>query len=190
MTALRIYSRSTGMAAVWAMAMMLAPLPVLASDAAQRLAAFHESLIERYPGVAHLSADDLAAMADEEVVLFDVRKESEYAVSRIEGAIRVPPSITAGEFLADHAPVIAGKQVVFYCSVGERSSRLAERVRARLGANTVAGVHNLEGGIFNWHNEYRNVVSSDGQTDAIHPFNRRWGRLLERSDAIRMTPER
>ena len=50
-------------------------------------------------------------------------------------------------------------------------------------------VYNLEGGIFRWHNDYNTVVSQVGETEAVHPFNRKWGQLLERQDMIRMRPE-
>jgi|GEM_PF-832847 len=174
-------------------AMMLAlfavsSAPAYAGDTASAmLDRFHDDLVPRYAGVVHLSTADMATMNPDDVVLFDVRKPSEYDVSRIDGAIRVSPSASAADFLDDHAGVIRGRTVVFYCSVGERSSRLAQGVMSR-GAEAEA-VYNLAGGIFKWHNEFRDVVAANGDTTAIHPFNRRWGRLLERQDAIRTRPD-
>lgn len=156
------------------------------SAASMKLDRFHAGLIQRYAEVRHLSTDELAGMNPDEVILFDVRDRSEYDVSRIDGAIRVPPSISASDFIAEHAASLSGKTVVFYCSVGERSSRLADRVMSH--APETGSVYNLAGGLFKWHNEYRDVVAEGGETDAIHPFNRKWGRLLERRDAIRTQP--
>jgi len=158
-------------------------------SATAKLEAFHSGLIERYPDVAHISSNALQKMSPKDVVLFDVRRSSEFDVSRIEGAIRVSPSINASTFLREHAASMKGKTVIFYCSVGERSSRLAERVISRAGAAQSAALYNLEGGIFKWHNEYKDVVGGRGQTSAIHPFNRKWGRLLERQENVRTKPE-
>lgn len=157
--------------------------------ATAKLEAFHSGLLERYPEVTHISADALQELPPKDVVLFDVRKRSEFDVSRIGGAIRVSPSIDASAFLREHAASIKEKTVVFYCSVGERSSRLAERVMSQAGNAQPAALYNLEGGIFKWHNEYKDVVGASGETSAIHPFNRKWGRLLERQEDVRTKPE-
>jgi len=158
-------------------------------SATAKLERFHDGLAERYPDVAHISPDDLQKVLSDDVVLFDVRKNAEYDVSRIAGAIRVSPSISASDFLREHASALEGKTVVFYCSVGERSSRLAERVLSQAGGARAEAVYNLEGGLFKWHNEYRDVVAENGETTAVHPFDRRWGRLLVRQDAIRTKPD-
>jgi len=152
-----------------------------------KLDRFHITLMQRYDDVRHLSTDDLARMSPDEVVLFDVRDPAEYDVSRIGGAIRVDPSVEAAAFLDTHAEALRGRTVVFYCSVGERSSRLARRVAAR--TPDTGPIYNLAGGLFRWHNEDKPVVAERGETTAIHPFNRKWGRLIERQDAIRMEPE-
>jgi len=165
----------------------MATAALAGATASAKLDRFHVNLMQRYGDVRHLSTDELAAMNPEDVVLFDVRDQSEYDVSRIDGAIRVSPSISAPDFLDDHADALRGKTAVFYCSVGERSSRLAQRVMS--SAPEAGAVYNLAGGLFKWHNEYKNVVAKQGETSAIHPFNRKWGRLIERQDAIRMKPE-
>ncbi len=168
--------------------MVLSASAAVAGESAHsKLDRFHAGLTERYADVVHISTHELAGMTPEEVVLFDVRKQSEYDVSRIDGAVRVAPSVSASAFLDDHAEAIRGKSVIFYCSVGERSSRLAERVMSR-NPDTTA-IYNLAGGIFKWHNEYKDVIAAQGSTTAIHPFNRKWGRLLERQDAIRTSPQ-
>lgn len=182
------YVRDTAVMSGLALAVMLTPAGA-GESATEKLGQFHIGLTERYPDVAHISSDDLQTMRTDDVVLFDVRRESEYEVSRLDGAIRVPPSIRASDFLKTYASMIDGKRVVFYCSVGERSSRLADRVMAQAGDAQPAAIYNLEGGIFKWHNEYRDVVAANGQTSAVHPYNRKWGRLLERQDAIRMEPD-
>lgn len=158
------------------------------SGAVAALERVHADIIEDYPDVTHISATAIDDLAPEDVLFFDVREDDEFAVSRIEGAVRVEPGTDAEDFLRAHGDAIAGKAVVLYCSVGVRSSRLAERLLA-LGedAGPVA-LYNLEGGLFNWHNAGKPVVDGEGDTPAIHPYNRRWGRLIARQDDIRMTP--
>jgi len=146
-------------------------------SATAKLEEFHSGLTERYPDVSHVSPDELLNILPDDTVLFDVREVVEFEVSHIKGFVR-----KYGSQLKD-------KKVIFYCSVGERSSRLAQRVAAQLTDQQSVSVYNLEGGIFRWHNDYNTVVSQVGETEAVHPFNRKWGQLLERQDMIRMRPE-
>lgn len=145
-----------------------------------------------FPALAHLSSAELAAaMArGEDVAIFDVREEDEFAVSRLTGAQRVEPGAWGWQFVRDHGAGLAGKTVVFYCSVGVRSSKLAARVEKALRERGVKGVYNLEGGIFRWHNERRGLVDAHGITDRVHPYDGNWGKLIDGQDRISMIPRR
>lgn len=149
-----------------------------------------EDIAGRFKSIAHVKPDELAdrLKAAPRLVLFDVRETDEYAVSRLPGAIRVDPGISAAEFLRQHRAALAGKEVVFYCSVGERSSRLADAVKAQAlaaGARTIA---NLRGGIFAWHNQSRPLADGKGETRYVHPFDGNWGKLVRQRELTRMTP--
>jgi rhodanese-related sulfurtransferase len=113
-------------------------------------------------------------------LLFDVRSEEEYAVSRIQGAVRVDPGLSAKAFLGRHGARIRDRDLVFYCSVGERSARLAERVQEPALAAGVLSVANLRGGLFRWYNEGHPVVNAQGETDAVHPYGPDWEHLVEK----------
>lgn len=143
-----------------------------------------------YADVAHLTAEDLARRlaSGEQVVLFDVREPEEFAVSHITNAIRVDPSVWSWPFLRQHAASSKGKTVVFYCSVGVRSSKLAGRVQNALLEAGAVGVYNLQGGIFRWHNERRGLVDAAGDTQRVHPYDSDWGRLVERQDLVAAEP--
>jgi len=171
------------MAALAALAM-----PVSAQDqpADKRLAKIHDSLIEDYPNLSHVSAEEMnaALLGQEDVLLLDVRKETEYAVSHIDGALRVDPDISEEEFLRLYGDQAAGRTVVLYCSVGRRSSRLGDKVSAGLMEKGAVKVSNLEGGVFNWHNKTRPLVSGNHETDKVHPYNAWWSRLITRKDGI------
>lgn len=148
----------------------------------------HEKIVRNFEGVSHISAASLSDMAPKEYVLFDVRESEEYDVSHINGAIWVDPDIDAEEFLELYGDRLKGKFVILYCSVGVRSSRIAEQIKAYQSSPTSTSIYNLEAGVFGWHNEKRPLVqlSEDGpiSTEFIHPYNRWWGRMLNR-DALK-----
>lgn len=127
---------------------------------------------ERYPDVSQL---DLETYEREhaDALLVDVRTEEEYAVSHIPGAVHATtPAAVAAALRTAPAP-----EVVLYCSVGVRSSALADRLRRSLGVP----VHNLAGSIFAWANSGRPVVRDGREVHEVHPYDEHWGRLLDES---------
>lgn len=136
----------------------------------------------RFETVDHISANALAAMDETAVVIFDTRPPTEYAVSHIKNAVRLNPDISPTEFSRNYLSMTKGKTVVFYCSVGMRSSNVAARITGQLQETTE--VYNLRGGVFGWHNEDRPLVTVSGETDAIHPYDKTWGQLITRQDKL------
>jgi 3-mercaptopyruvate sulfurtransferase SseA len=70
--------------------------------------------------------------------------------------------------------------VVVYCSVGYRSERVGERLKA-LGFRDV---RNLYGGIFQWVNEGRPVYNATGPTRQVHPYSALWSTWLRQGEAV------
>lgn len=138
------------------------------------LAAFEASLAEDYPDLRQLSPEQLLA-SDKSPLLLDVRKPEEFAISHLAGAIQVDPDASSAEVrrLIGTRMTAPSKNVpvVFYCSVGYRSSKLAERVRKDLKADGVSTIANLRGGIFAWANRGLPVVDGKGPTRAVHPYD-------------------
>lgn len=128
-----------------------------------------------WPEVAQMSTDELAERmaASNEVtpLLIDVRTREEYEVSHLPGAIwaETPDQIASALREASDR-----RAVVFYCSVGVRSSRAA----AKLVRSGRANIFNLQGSIFKWANEGRSLIANDRAVHVVHPFNERWGVLL------------
>lgn len=122
------------------------------------------------------------------MILLDVREEDEFTVSRIPGAIRISPNAREEEVLETLSGQVEGVHVVFYCSVGVRSSRLAHRVSDGLRSAGTQEISNLRGGIFAWHNEGRALENGDGGTIWVHPYSEKWGRLLTRKDRASISP--
>ncbi len=163
----------------------IAPQSVLAE--AFNLQSVKDQVVRDYKGVKHMETAELAETLEGkgETLLFDVREESEFNVSRIPGAIRISPSSWGWTFLREHGDKVKGKKVVFYCSVGVRSSIMAARVQKGLLERGAAEVMNLNGGIFAWHNEKRGLVNAKGDTSYVHPYDSHWGKLIDRKDLAR-----
>lgn len=145
-----------------------------------------------YADVAHINTAELAALVGDgrPVVLFDVREAEEFAVSHIPGALRVDPSVWTSSFVKEFGGDVAGRTVVFYCSVGVRSSKLAGRAQAALKERGAAAIYNLEGGVFRWHNERRRLADAGGTTERVHPYDSNWGKLVDRQSLIAVEPQR
>ena len=118
-------------------------------------------------------AEWLASENEPLPLLLDARAPEEYSVSHLPNAILAPSVSEALEGLKGSE---LEKRVVVYCSVGYRSSRLAETL-AEAG---YPNVYNLEGSIFQWANEGRAVYRGREEVGAVHPYNNNWGKLLRR----------
>lgn len=131
---------------------------------------------ETFPDVPQMSTGRLADLLDQgrEVVLIDARSEAEFKTSHLEGAIRAIGVRAARKALEEHGDK---PTVVVYCSVGYRSSRLAQQLRD----DGVENVFNLEGSLFLWANEGRPVYRGSDQVRSVHPFDDDWGELLHES---------
>ena len=156
-------------AAVWVLVVATTTEPV------ERLTFFKDQVRMRFPQAPQLSTDELAARLEsgEEIVLLDVRRPDEYAVSHLPRAVRVDPNAAATlpPGVDPDLPVVA------YCSIGWRSSKWVEELRDQ-GVDAM----NLEGSIFQWAAEDRPMVRGDEPTSVVHPYSRLWGWLVESED--------
>ena len=133
----------------------------------------------RFPTVAQVSTDTLQAWLTESpqrenLLLFDVREPEEYAVSHLQGA---QPAPSKDEALKALQGVSSDHRIVLYCSVGYRSSELAQFLMKK----GYTEVYNLEGSIFAWANEGRPVYRGKERVQVVHPYDKIWGRLLKKS---------
>lgn len=152
-----------------------------------------KGLLRRYEGVKHMSAAELqkalAGPQKDSLLVLDVREKDEFAVSHLPNAIRVNPGIWHGPFMNRFGTLAKGKTVIFYCSVGERSSKLAKYVQDALKKSGARAVYNLKGGIFEWHNDKYPLMNGNGPTDFVHPYDKYWGQLVKRADKLRYLPQ-
>lgn len=122
------------------------------------------------------SVDELNKDLDK-VFIVDAREEAEYQVSHIPGA-------TFGGYdhfnPAQFESLDKETPIVFYCSVGYRSEKAAEKMKAAGYKN----VFNLYGSIFEWANKGYPLISGDGTTtNRVHTYNKKWGQWVT-SDKI------
>ena len=171
---------------------ILSTLPAAAqwwSSTPTPLAQIEKTVADQHDDIAHLEPEDFAKMqaAGEDFILLDVREKREFDVSHIPGAVQIDPGANATDVqaLLAEAGADADTPVVVYCSVGRRSSRLGSRMVDALDGRPVV---NLRGGVFAWHNEARPLENAAGTTDAVHPYNTKWGKLVERSEGISYDP--
>jgi rhodanese-related sulfurtransferase len=139
----------------------------------------------RFPHVPQMSTGELARLESEpprkKPILLDVRTPAEYEVSHIAGAIRIDPDASAASVL----PLLPhGRAVVAYCSVGYRSSALAQR----LIAAGQPDVYDLEGSIFQWANEGRPLEQNGKTVHVAHPYDAKWGKYLNASHRADVPP--
>lgn len=136
-----------------------------------------ERVIRALHPVPHLSPEQAEGLLGEGLAaVFDVRAEEEFAVGHLSGAVRVDPALPGGRFAAAHGAACAGRVVLFVCSVGLRSGRMAERAAPALAPFRPLAVANLSGGLFRWDVEGRRPA-----LPGLHPFNAGWGALLVRA---------
>ena len=132
---------------------------------------------EAFPDVPQMTTRQLAAIqahdAVPKIVLLDARTTAEFNVSHLPGAVLASNTRMALDALEANDPE---RTVVVYCSVGYRSSRLAEELRGRGFEN----VFNLEGSLFQWANEGRPLYHGDERVYEAHPYDEEWGQLLDK----------
>lgn len=132
--------------------------------------------IERdWPQAPQMSTAELAHQLtlarERRPLLIDVRSPEEFAVSHLQHAVNAESPAEISALVRKLPPARA---VVLYCSVGVRSSRATQQLFNTRRTN----VFNLKGSIFLWANEDGPVVREGKPVTEVHPYNRRWGQLL------------
>lgn len=125
-------------------------------------------------------AEQLNSVDSLDYSLFDVRSTEEFSQSHIASAIRVDPAMKTEEFVKKHQNDISNKQLIFYCSVGYRSSAFIKQISTLATDNGAKSLVNLKGGIFRWYNNTHPVFNSNGETSDIHPYHAMWSYLLKK----------
>ncbi len=111
-------------------------------------------------------------------IWLDAREHAEFAVSHVAGARHVGYEHFGADAVAD---IDRTTCVIVYCSIGYRSEKIAEKLRAQ----GFVDARNLYGGIFEWVNRGYPIVAIDGTSTArVHAYGRAWGIWLERGEKV------
>jgi rhodanese-related sulfurtransferase len=119
------------------------------------------------------------------ILVYDVREREEFAVSRISGAIHLPPATSAELAVARITRRARGATVVFYCAIGMRSADFAQSVFHELLERGVQNVLVLDGGIIDWHNQGLPLVDINGPSRFVHPYNEEMKNRLKKPELSR-----
>ncbi len=122
---------------------------------------------------------DIATAARDSISIrfLDARELREYQVSHLANALHVGYE----QFdIRQLAGLDKRSRIVVYCSVGYRSEKVCEKLRAA----GFSDVSNLYGGIFEWVNQGLPVYDNRGRTEAVHAYDRVWGVWLDRGEKV------
>ncbi|KAK6180387.1 hypothetical protein SNE40_012552 [Patella caerulea] len=145
----------------------------------------------KFNDVQHISTTTLATWLntpDQNIILLDSRPEEEFIISHLPKAVRVDPDTNNIDDIIKSLPRLIKTEekarIVCYCSIGYRSSLLAQKLQQyykNTQTETKPEIYNLEGSLFKWANEKRAMVDSvDQPTIYAHPYNGLWGKLLNK----------
>jgi rhodanese-related sulfurtransferase len=119
---------------------------------------------QRFPGIPKITGEELTAWMRKsdstQPLLLDARAEAEFNTSHLPGARRAGSTLTE---LGIEGKL--GSPLVVYCRAGFESGAVAQTFINR----GYTRVQMLEGGIFLWANERRQLVSASGPTDKVLP---------------------
>lgn len=141
----------------------------------ERIEALYQKYTKKFPKVEGITAVELLADLEKgrDVVLVDVRKPKEQAVSMIPGAITQADFERRQEALED-------RTIVTYCTAGYRSGLFAKKLQKK-GLEVL----NLEGSLLAWTHAGGPLVDSDGQpTQRLHVYSSDWSLEASAYDPI------
>lgn len=102
-------------------------------------------------------------------IVLDTREAKEFNVSHIPNARYVGYTFFR---LSDIQDIPKNQPIIVYCSVGYRSERIGEKLKAAGYQN----VKNLYGGIFEWANDKSPLSDVNNQsTETVHGYSKEWG---------------
>lgn len=186
--------RRTSWGVIAAVATAAASAGAVLADGQQCLEGLAREVARDHPRVGTMIPEEFERRLGqrEQPLVFDVRERAEFEVSHIPGAVHVDPDISVEDFMARYGELLDGRAVLMYCSVGVRSSILAARISREAMTRGAAGVYNLRGGVFAWHNTGRTLkhAPSRSATWKVHPYSRSWSRFLDFDNYVSYGPRK
>jgi rhodanese-related sulfurtransferase len=132
--------------------------------------------VRKFPDVRWIEAAEFATWREDaarpQPVVLDARTQAEFDVSHLKDAARIDPY---RPLLRPLRGLPRDVPIVVYSSVGYRAARVAHW----LGRQGYTQVAVLDGSLFRWANERRPLFHDGRPTVQVHPYDERWGYLLE-----------
>lgn len=137
----------------------------------------HRLTARRFPDVQWVETAEFARWREDpgraQPVVLDARTPAEYDLSHLRDAARIDPY---RPLLHPLRGMPKDTVILVYSSVGYR----AARVVWWLGRQGYTRVFALDGSLFEWANEGRPMFHGDRPTVLAHPYDERWGLMLEK----------
>jgi rhodanese-related sulfurtransferase len=126
----------------------------------------NQYVANNHASVVNISTDQASRL--ENALFVDTRDPNEFRISHIPNATLYTRSTP------DFQKLPKNTLIIVYCSVGIRSAKIAQELTQK----GFTQVKNLQGSLFMWANEGRPMQGT--QPSKVHPYNSRWGALLEK----------
>ena len=111
-------------------------------------------------------------------IFLDTRSIEEFNVSHIKEAKFIDYETLNFKVLDS---LQKDEEIIVYCSVGYRSEIVCEKL-LELGFTNVS---NLYGGLFEWVNQSKPIVDTEGNfTNRVHAYDQVWGIWLKKGDKV------
>lgn len=128
--------------------------------------------------VPFITVEELDRAGTEKYLLLDAREKEEYLVSHLKNAKWIGFETFEKRSLTN---VSKNTPIVVYCSIGVRSEKVGEKLKA-LG---YTNVQNLYGSIFEWVNQGKKVYDTTGkETRKVHAYDKKWGVWLNKGEKV------
>jgi rhodanese-related sulfurtransferase len=127
------------------------------------------SIEKQFPETNHMPIGQYMILSSAQPV--DVREDKERKISII------PRAISLSEF-EKNKDQYKGMNIVFYCTVGYRSSQVAEKYSKDFRT------HNLSGGILGWVKEGHDVLREDKEVKEVHVYSEEFNYLPAKFTAV------
>ncbi len=142
------------------------------SEKLERIRAMYLSYTAEFPEAPGVSPAAVAG-AGEDTVVIDVRPEDELSVAAISGSVPVAK-------FEEQKDAYAGRPLVLYCTIGYRSGKYAQRLRAQ-GWDA----RNLAGGLLAWSHAGLPLEDAGGKrAKRLHVYGRKWNLVPEEYEGV------
>ncbi len=146
-------------------------------DQSKVIKSMASALAKKYPNVESIECDYLKSryrQKDNRLVVVDARDFFQFEVSHLERAIPLSK-------LHDLEPMLAGKEVIIYSTIGTRSTKAILELTK---SNPDTEFKNLFGGILNWLQCGEKIYKIDSEAKEIRFVNDAWNIIPEGYKAI------